>query len=152
MAEQLLGCPDWGPDGEERCYECDTPVDEKLHSCVKYEGPIAEAFAECFVCGAPRLDSVGESPKCRGLVFEFPDKYACFNELSGNCDFSLDKDHLDEMEIIPERITVGNLLISPENVVTYNHDRYECTHRREIAFTETQGWHIKITEVDQAAE
>ena len=117
MAEKRPGCPDWGYDGKERCYECHAPVNDRLMSCTKYEGPIAEAFEPCYVCGAPLFDWIGECPDCRGLVFEFRDKFACFNETIGHCDFKLTKEHLEEMDLFPMRIEVGNLLVGPVGVL-----------------------------------
>lgn len=148
MAEKHLGCPDWGPDGEERCYECDAPVDDTLLSCTKYEGRIAEIFAKCFVCGSPRLDSLGECPRCRGLVFEFSKKVACLNETNGRCDFSLNKEYLEDQGIDFVRQTIENLLVSPSKVTSHHEGGRKTFHVEEIAFDESRGWHIQVTEVE----
>lgn len=146
---ETFGLPDYGPEDDMRCFECGAPVDSDYNSIVKYSGPVTQIFSSCFNCGAPDITPIGACPSCRGYVFEFEDKYACFNETIGCCNFSICKSELEEIGIwVSVRNQMANLLVSPKTCVFYDeHDNYEKTLQAELSCSEHKKWFVNIVDV-----
>lgn len=140
------GCPD----PAEGCYNCGAPVDDHMNSRTKYSGPVTQIFAQCEICGGPDITPIGECPRCGGMVFEFEDRFACFNEALGLCDFSLSKEYLIEIDFDGwERVEIANMLCGHPSTCRVCDASGTVIRRyaQELLYSESCGWHIKYTDL-----
>ena len=149
MSESVRFEPDYGPDDDRRCFECGAPVGDDYESTTKYSGPITQIFSSCFNCGAPDIIPIGICPGCRGLVFEFDTKFACFNETIGTCNFSISKLELEDIGMwITGRFEFEKLLNSPVECELFDRDvKHKKFLRAELAYSEQKKWIVAVTEI-----
>lgn len=140
-----LGCPDNGPPGNRHCYQCYEPVDDKtLNSYLEYNDPMAAVLGKCDICSAPDYYDVGHCPACNGPVYNFGDSYACYNTISGTCDFAISKKNTEKHEIY-SNLDFGDLLIGPRyiRVNERSGERYRLYQR--IEKSKRAGWVVKTS-------